>query len=484
MGIIFALLSLDTNRPLTSSRSCRSFRFGFVELRSTDPPAYVLHVRRQLVFFGGTLMLMTHWRKVLMCSCLFAILIALGAGLVRVAAKSATEAPAGFNTPSFNSAQSISNGLVEPPGDTFARDQQVYEQNETVAQGLGPVYNATSCVNCHQNPNSGAASQITELRVGHNDVNGNFVNPTILINDGNDTITGRAIVEDRAIGPQAQETIPATENIRTLRAALNTLGDGFVEAIDDSTLIAIAERQPELSEGRVHGEVVQAPIFEAPGQTRVGRFGWKDQHSSLLSFIADAYLNEMGITNRLRPTEVTQVLNTTTGINDQPDELGLADIDHFAQFVRGTMVPPRDTALAATPAALTGQHLFRQVGCRPCHVDTIITAPVGTVIDGGMFTVPEALGDKIIHPFSDFLLHDIGTGDGIVQVGPQDTANKLRTAPLWGLRTKARFMHDLESLSLQSAISRHSEEATEPVRRFGKLSPEDRPGLLTFLNTM
>src|SRR5260370_26445853 len=96
-----------------------------------------------------------------------------------------------------------------------------------------------------------------------------------------------------AIGPEAQEHISATETIRALRAALNTLGDGFVEAIDDRTLIAIAEGQPELSDGRVHGEVVQAPIFEAPGQTRVGRFGWKDQHSSLLSFIGDAYLNEM-----------------------------------------------------------------------------------------------------------------------------------------------------------------------------------------------
>src|ERR1700722_5948854 len=194
--------------------------------------------------FGGMLMFIPHWRKVLLCSCLFAILIALGAGLVRVVAKSATEAPAGFNTPSFNGAHSVSNGIVEPPGDTFARDQEVYEENETVAQGLGPVYNATSCVNCHQNPNSGAASQITEIRVGHHDENGNFVNPTIFINDGQDKITGRSIVNDRAIGPEAQERIPATENIRTLRAALNTLGDGFVEAIEDTTLIAIAEQQP------------------------------------------------------------------------------------------------------------------------------------------------------------------------------------------------------------------------------------------------
>src|ERR1700761_4685845 len=205
-------------------------------------------------------MLMPPQRKILLCSCLFAALTALGAGLVGAATNAATEAPAGFNTPSFNSAASMNNGLVEPPGDTFARDQQAYEQNETVAKGLGPVYNATSCVDCHENPNSGSASQITELRVGHNDANGNFVNPTILINDGMNTITGRSIVNDRAICPQAQEHIPDTENIRALRAVLNTLGDGFVEAIDDNTLLAIAARQPEESDGRIHGEVVQAPI--------------------------------------------------------------------------------------------------------------------------------------------------------------------------------------------------------------------------------
>ena len=261
-------------------------------------------------------MLTPHRRKVLLSTCLCTALAVLGTGLVRVAAKSATEAPAGFDTPSFNGAHSVSNGIVEPPGDTFARDQEIYELNHSVQTGLGPVYNATACVSCHQNPNSGGASQFTELRVGHKDRNGNFVNPTIFINDGKNTITGRSIVNDRAIGPEAQEHIPATENIRALRAALNTLGDGFVEAIDDKTLIAIAERQPELSEGRIHGEVVQAPIFEAPGQTRVGRFGWKDQHSSLLSFIADAYVNEMGVTNRLRPTDATTVLKTTKDPED------------------------------------------------------------------------------------------------------------------------------------------------------------------------
>src|ERR1700722_20178701 len=399
----------------------------------------------------------------------------------------ATEAPTGFDTPTLipsPGSKSSSNGLVEAPGDTFALDQQFYEMQHDVNSGLGPVYNGRACAECHQNPVSGGASQFTELRVGPLDGNGNFSNPTVPIDDGAASISGRSLINDRAVLPAAQEHIPVTENIRALRAALNTLGDGFVEAIDDSTLLAIAARQPELSGGRIHGEAIEVPVLEAPGQSRIGRFGWKDQHSSLLSFIGDAYLNEMGVTNRLRPKDETTVGKVTPDPEDVPDELGLADIDHFAQFVRGTKVPPRDATLAATPAAQAGDHLFGQIGCSACHVASITTAKPGTVIDGGTFAVPVALGNKIIHPYSDFLLHDIGTGDGIVQAGPADTANKLRTAALWGLRMRPRYMHDLKSLTLQNAIERHEGEAEHVVRRFRDLSETQKKELLTFLESL
>ena len=407
--------------------------------------------------------------------------------LVGIAQQPPTEAPAGFDTPTLAQnpgSQSKNNGLAEPPGDTYALDQQSYEQVHDVSTGLGPVYNGRACAECHQNPVSGAASQFTEVRVGHSDANGNFVNPTVPINDGAASIAGRSIINDRAVVPEAQEHIPVTEDIRALRAALNTLGDGFVEAIDDSTLQTIAQNQPEVSEGRIHGEAIEVPVLEAPGQTRVGRFGWKDQHSSLLSFVGDAYLNEMGVTNRLRPKDTTTVGKTTQDPEDVPDNLGLADIDHFAQFVRATKVPPRDAALAATADALAGQDVFQKIRCNTCHVETITTAPAGTVINGGAFTVPDALGNKIIHPFSDFLLHDIGTGDGIVQAGPQDTANKLRTAALWGLRMRPRYMHDLKSLTLQNAIERHQGEAGHVERRFDELSATEKQQLFTFLNSL
>jgi CxxC motif-containing protein (DUF1111 family) len=409
------------------------------------------------------------------------------AALTGTSQQPATEAPAGFDTPTLAQdpgSQSTSNGIVEPPGDTFQLDQQAYERVHDVSSGLGPVYNGRACAECHQNPVSGAASQFTELRAGHLDANGNFANPIVSINGGADTIMGRSIINDRAVIPQAQEHIPATETIRAFRAALNTLGDGFVEAIDDSTLQSIAAEQPQLSEGRIHGEAIEVPVLESPGQSRVGRFGWKDQHSSLLSFVGDAYLNEMGVTNRLRKKDTTTVGKKTPDPEDVPDNLGLADIDHFALFVRGTKVPPRDTALAVTTQALAGQAIFEKLHCNTCHVETIVTAPAGTVINGGAFTVPDALGNKIIHPFSDFLLHDIGTGDGIVQTPPADTANKLRTAALWGLRMRPRYMHDLHSLGLANAIERHQGEAAHVEKRFDELSPTERKELFTFLNSL
>src|SRR6202043_3860142 len=138
-------------------------------------------------------------------------------------------------------------------------------------------------------PNVGGTSQVTELRVGHNDANGNFVNPTLTINDGATSIPNRSLANDRAICAQASTNIPGAETIRALRATTSILGDGFVEAIDSNTLLNIANAQPGQSGGQIAGQFIQVPVVEANGALRGGRFGWKNQQASLLSFSADAY---------------------------------------------------------------------------------------------------------------------------------------------------------------------------------------------------
>lgn len=412
-----------------------------------------------------------------------------------------SEAPTGFDNKS--------NGVVDDA--THTADQAKFDEVEAVSDGLGPLYNAQSCRECHQNPTSGGPSQVSELRVGHNNAQGQFQNPDIPINNGTEIIKGRSLINDRAICPsgafpstEIQEHVPDSEKIRTLRISLNLLGDGFVEAVADQSFVDIAKEQCKKSNGKICGQFLYVPIVESPGKTGIGRFGWKDQHASLLSFSGDAYLNEMGITNRLQPDEVTNLCNTASEPNDTPGADGLSDIDHFARFMRATEAPGRDQVLSKTQDAKDGEALFEKIGCATCHVPTLTTAPAGTVINGGNFTIPDALGDKTFHPYGDFLLHNVGTGDGIVQSPTEhygrrfaehtwknfslaehtNTANKMRTAPLWGVRLHSRLMHDGASVTLTDAILRHRGEASQVTGRFERLKPTEKQALLTFLRSL
>lgn len=393
----------------------------------------------------------------------------LSVGFVVLVARlvyAAVEAPTGFDD--------RTNGLVSQT--QFDLDREIFEERELIEDGLGPVYNAQACAECHQNPVTGATSQITEQRVGRFDGFKFFDRP------------GGSLINDRAIDAAIQERVAGNDNVRTFRTSLNTLGDGFVEAIANSTIQQIQANQPSV----LRGTIIFVPVLEKPGQTRIGRFGWKNQHASLLSFSADAYLNEMGITSPLQPNENTSNGDSVAAFDDVPDpeeqptatEPFGPDVEIFARFMRSTKAPPRDLALAATADAREGERLFTLIGCHHCHTPTIATAPAGTLINGGAFVVPAALGDKIIHPYSDFMLHDVGTGDGIVQNGGQATRNMLRTPPLWGLRTRARMMHDGESVTRNEAILRHKNEAAPVISNYNSLSTTQKNQLIEFLNSL
>jgi CxxC motif-containing protein (DUF1111 family) len=229
-------------------------------------------------------------------------------------------------------------------------------------------------------------------------------------------------------------------------------------------------------------------VLEANNAPRIGRFGWKSQHASLESFAADAYLNEMGITTPLLPDENTSLgrfVGFGTPFDPVPDpEDDGEDVKAFANFMRATKAPPRG-AINFTVRA--GEALFNQAGCNACHVGSIRTAAPGTRINGGAIRVRDAVGNKVIHPYSDFLMHDIGTGDGIPVLPGADfagTAAQIRTAPLWGLRTRNRLMHDGLSFTKQEAIARHANQAATAKTAYDALSQAQKDQVLAFLDSL
>ena len=392
----------------------------------------------------------------------------------RRAGRRLTEAPTGFDNetngflPQGPDFDTIDEDNVEPG--SFNDNRFIFEEEETIEDGLGPVYNAQGCSECHQNVVTGGASQIAEHRTGRLDGDEFFES------------LGGSLVHSRATDPEIVELVLFEDTIRTFRISTNTLGAGFIEAAPNKLLLQIRDNQP----AAMRGSIVLAPVLEAKeGTTRVGRFGWKSQHASLKSFSGDAYLNEMGITSPLFPEE-----NTSSGMDvakydpvEDPEDEG-EDVDAFADFMRSTKAPSRGPIDADV---LAGETLFKSIGCNVCHVDTMYTSAPGTRINGGELRVPDALGNKIFHPYSDFLLHDIGTGDGIpVQPTPEfaSTDNQIRTAPLWALRTRNRLMHDGLTFTEQEAIQRHDGQAASVKAKFNALSAAEKQLVLKFLDSL
>ena len=400
-----------------------------------------------------------------------------GGGKVRPDGRRITEAPTGFDN--------LTNGFLPqgPAYDTLTEDNVValrsfndnrfiFEEVEKVEDGVGPTYNAQSCRECHQNVVTGGASQVTEHRTGR--LNGDAFFESL----------GGSLIQSRATHPDLVERVAFEDDIRTFRISTNTLGDGYVECLSNTTLLAIRDSQPV----EMRGTALMVPVLEGDGSARVGRFGWKDQHASLQSFSADAYLNEMGITSPLFPEENTssgRFVGYGSGFDPLPEpEDDGEDVVAFANFMRSTKAPSRG---AITAEVTAGELWFNQVGCAICHVSSLTTAAPGTKINGGTFTIPPALGNKIIHPYSDFLLHDIGTGDGIPFLPTPEfagTATQIRTAPLWALRTRNRLMHDGLSSTRQEAIQRHAGQAAAVTARYEALTDVQKSALLLFLDSL
>lgn len=334
--------------------------------------------------------------------------------------------------------------LDPAPDDTLVEwGMHDFYGSATLEGGLGPVYNATSCATCHYLPETGGTGAQAVLRIATTDGNTPSVFPLSSID--------------------AARCQPAPPGGRPLVRRIPTplFGAGLIAAIPDETIAALADPGDRNGDGvRGRAAAVTDPVS---GRVRVGRFGWKAQDATLAAAVARAYAFEMGVTNALYPHEIAVGLDAARlaecdAVADPEDErdavTGSTSVDRLTAFVAQLAPPP------PAPAMPAGERLFESAGCAACHRPAIGAA----------------------RPYSDFLLHDVGTGDGVAQ-GDAGAA-EFRTAPLWGLGSRRLLMHDGGALTIEEAIARHAGEAARSRATFDGLGHADRQALLDFLRRL
>ncbi|HCD29819.1 MAG TPA: hypothetical protein DEQ73_04360 [Phycisphaerales bacterium] len=355
----------------------------------------------------------------------------------------------------------------------FEAGAQLYNTSLIAEDGLGPIFNKQSCANCHNNPVGGHGSQ-TVIRFGMEDKKEGFIELEEY---------GGSLLQVSGIDLACAEELPPMANIVADRLTIGMLGYGLVEAIADADLLALESSGPGVS-----GRANIVPLLEDPTTTRVGRFGWKSQLATILSFSGDAAREEMGLTNRLIPTEndpngilppAISECDTVPDPEDGPDAEGFHFIDRVSDFQRFLAAPPQ------TPrSGMRGEQLFNQVGCAQCHNASFTTANDPSL--------EPFLRNKTIRPYSNFLLHNMGlASDFIAQAGAGQY--EMRTPPLWGLRTRRPMWHDGRISEgtftdlITDAIAEHDALLSEGVasaQAYDALSAQDKTDVIAFLGSL
>ena len=359
-------------------------------------------------------------------------------------------------------------GVTPVEFEEFRLGQEDFLEVETSDEGLGPAYNATSCAVCHSLPAIGGTGHIAELRAARRGPRGEFV----ALDPSGETLFHLFSVPSHSCQP----VIPPDATIFARRVPIPLFGAGLVEAIPDETLLALEDPVDRNRDG-VSGRAALVTDV-ASGVRRVGRFGWKSQHATLLAFSGDAYRNEMGITNDLFaqelavgiPADRMRVCDLIPEVEDKRDpRTGRRGIDNFASFMK--LLAPVGRGPVGE-AAKAGEQIFGAIGCAACHTPSLETGPSGNPL----------FHHRQVPLFSDLLLHDVGTGDGIAQgVGAPE---EIRTPALWGLRFRRPLLHDGSSATIEDAIGRHGNEAELARRGFERAAENDRAALLTFLRSL
>jgi CxxC motif-containing protein (DUF1111 family) len=359
-------------------------------------------------------------------------------------------------------------GITSGDFEEFRLGLDDFTEVETAEEGLGPAFNGASCAVCHSVPTIGGAGVVAEVRAARRDERGEFFELVP---------TSGSLFQIFSIPTHTcQPIIPPEANVISRRVPIPLFGAGLVEAIPDETLLALDDAGDRDRDGISGKAAVITDI--GTRRRRVGRFGWKAQHATLLAFGADAYRNEMGITNDLFPEELAfgitpeqmKLCDRIPDPEDQPDRrTRRRGIDNFEAFMK-FLAPAGRGAIDDTVRA--GEAVFGAVGCASCHVPSLQTGP----------SVNPLFHNKVVPLFSDLLLHDVGTGDGIRQEAAEP--QEFRTPALWGLRLRRPLLHDGSAATIEDAIGVHGNEAASARARFMAVSPAQRAALLVFLKSL
>lgn len=398
---------------------------------------------------------------------------------------------------------------------TFAAAKANFAAVENATDGLGPIFNANACGTCHQNGALGGAGQQVEARYGtliggvFNGLGNTGGSLRQLFGIGGFNINGLNCNSGVDANPAAGATIFAG------RVTTPLFGLGLVDSLPDSAFDTLASREPTAIRGIVNRFAIALPnpldSAQHTGTVRVARFGWKANVPSLAQFAADAYVNEMGITttsciagaaNTAFATENRANRAPTNAlVNGCPDDMVPGVDDDFAAetgctgananllqddvrnflFFMAHLAPPPQTAIAAGSAADRGRTLFNSasLNCNGCHrsdSDIFVSTGAGGVTAGIAFA-----------PFSDFLAHDMGTlGD---QIGINDgdsvaATRRMRTAPLWGLHSRNKLLHDGRTTDRGTAILAHDGQGAAASAAYNALNTASKSDLLAYLNTL
>jgi hypothetical protein len=349
-----------------------------------------------------------------------------------------------------------------------------------ITEGLGPIFNDTSCGQCHSTPAVGGFATTSVTRFGKKASGGNPFDP--LENLGG-PLQQKSFVG--TLDPMCEEVVPPEADVVVMRQTPHTFGAGLLEALADGDIIANELNPPHAA---VSGFARMVQPVEG-GPMRVGRMGWKGGVATVFTFSADASLNELGLTTSFFPVDnapngdaskLGPPLQCDTVMD--PEDVGDQRITRQTNF-QAFLAPPPQTPRSGT----TGEAVFDSIGCSACHVAAFTT---------GLH--PEAVLSNVeIQPYSDFLLHDMGDdaltggdgcGDGIAD-GPA-TEREMMTRALWGMGQREAFLHDGRATggsfaqNVDAAIQDHGGEAAFSRTAYNALSMASKDQLFVFLSSL